>query len=189
MQITGDWLVLVKASHRALTHAILQSGIVGENVIGVYLRGSLPQGVPIAHLSDVDMSAYILCDNAENFAVLDRVATVRKSLEERFSICSKIGVEVSTFHRNFHFVCSICGQGKVLLCCPVGCAHHRDSRVSCQCNCIYANLCPTCRTEGALDTSDYNSRMLHVFSAATQFSHHGASYDTSCACRAHTMCV
>lgn len=60
MQIQPEWAPVVSHATAGLLTALHSSGVAEGDVLGVYLRGSIPQGTAAQNISDVDLSAYIL---------------------------------------------------------------------------------------------------------------------------------
>lgn len=101
-----EWKPVVSSATSSFLRALERSGIGDADVVGVYLRGSVPQGTAVPHISDLDLSAYVLTDaphslekHQESFAleaeVLRNVAAARKDVEEQYPFCTKVGATQS----------------------------------------------------------------------------------------------
>jgi hypothetical protein len=71
LQIQPEWKPLVASATDGLLSAFARSGVAEQDVLGVYLRGSVPQGTAVQYISDLDISAYILIDPQVNGNVRD----------------------------------------------------------------------------------------------------------------------
>lgn len=102
-----EWQPLVDAATVAVRRALDAAAVPSGATVGLYLRGSVPQGTAVATLSDLDLSLYLLAPAAESEAnrngtraaargwAMDAVEAelqrVRSDLAEKFLICSKVG--------------------------------------------------------------------------------------------------
>jgi hypothetical protein len=65
LQIQPEWQPVVAIAKDCLLSALVNSGVADQDVLGVYLRGSVAQGTAVQHISDLDIYAYILIDPQE----------------------------------------------------------------------------------------------------------------------------
>jgi hypothetical protein len=102
VQIEEPWLSLVHASRAALLRALQDGGVQENHVIGIYLRGSIPQGTAVPYISDVDLSAYYLAEEPPDgprphgpclaSAVDSHIIRAKARLQAQHPFCTKIGV-------------------------------------------------------------------------------------------------
>lgn len=78
VQIQPQWEPLVSRAKSGMLSALHKSGVAECDVLGVYLRGSVPQGAAVEYISDLDLSAYILI-SADRREGLERDFTLIKA--------------------------------------------------------------------------------------------------------------
>ena len=100
VQIQPEWQLVVDAAKEKVRAELTAARVPDTAVVGLYLRGSVAQGTAVAHLSDVDLSLYLLDSSSPDRSLTQpwsteevqrRLSDCREALTERFSICSKIG--------------------------------------------------------------------------------------------------
>lgn len=97
-----------------MKRALRASGFTESKLLGVYVRGSLPQGCAIEHVSDIDMSAYVLLPQSHSTAgthkdmgpaLAAHVRIARDAAVAKFDFVVKAGVDALCLH--LHASCSL----------------------------------------------------------------------------------
>lgn len=60
LQVQQRWQQPLANACFCMKQALQAAGYTEAELLGIYLRGSLPQGAAIEHVSDIDLSAYVL---------------------------------------------------------------------------------------------------------------------------------
>lgn len=95
LQVPASWCEAVQDAAASFSRVLTQSQQRASDLVGIYLRGSLPQGDAVAGLSDCDLFAFLLCDEQDSPAILDaicaRSSSLRTDLAARYPFCTKFG--------------------------------------------------------------------------------------------------
>eukprot|EP00892_Ulva_mutabilis_P002426 jgi/Ulvmu1/12184/UM085_0048.1 len=60
MQVQEQWQGPLMHAGNCIKQALHAAGFMESQLLGLYVRGSLPQGRAVEHVSDIDLSAYVL---------------------------------------------------------------------------------------------------------------------------------
>lgn len=66
LQVQQRWQQPLASACSCLKQALRAAGYKEAELLGIYLRGSLPQGCAIEHISDIDLMAYVLSGQPSN---------------------------------------------------------------------------------------------------------------------------
>lgn len=60
LQVQQRWKRPLASACAAMEQAVYEAGYLKTNMLGIYLRGSLPQGCAVENVSDIDLCTYLL---------------------------------------------------------------------------------------------------------------------------------
>lgn len=100
LQVQQRWEKPLVYACACMKQALQAAGYSQAEQLGFYLRGSLPQGCAVEHVSDIDMSAYVLskaegeCDGRET-VLQGLLRTARSVAIADFPFVTKAGLPPS----------------------------------------------------------------------------------------------
>ena len=101
VQVQKRWHAPLMCACICLKQALQEAGFTESQHLGLYVRGSLPQGCAVEHISDIDLAAYVLLaqsqtgastHNEAQAALQKHVRIARKRAVADFDFVVKAGV-------------------------------------------------------------------------------------------------